>query len=1396
MSAARNVLFMWVAAAAFGAAACAEDPGRSRRLGQTCAEDGDCVDGICGGGICLDPASDDDGDGLTNALEVALGTSPVDVDTDDDGVPDPDELEASLTTRDGDGDGTPDALESLVADADGDCLPDQLDPSDDTIDSDLAGLVPIVCPDRGVCAGSPARVVTCPAGAGSATCDVSAVAGHEADEATCDGLDNDCDGATDEGHPDGDDDASADCVDADDDGDGVADTIDVCPAAFDPAQGDGDDDARGDACDPPAAAQIEALAPGADATRVTASGTCERGTEVHVFAAAADPCAAAEPSAIATCDADGAWSTTLVVAADPTRLATRAENAAGLVGACVVSALEHRSQVGEAAPPLPIASPFSPASPSASAAVEVVGCAPSGEAGAAVTVFEGSCVGSGVAATARAAACPEGHAGFGAAVTAPTNATTSYYARRVDAEARRSACVWLGAFTHDGVAPAAPMLIDVEPPSPSASSAVTITLDADGEVALAWLGPGCEGEPDLTLADGATVVLVPEDATTEIHARTIDAAGNTSACTRLLAYTHDARAPVAPAPHPEPFTPASPSPDDTPELTACAELGQAVAVFATPGCAGAPMTTATTQVADARCASGRATRVTITALDGGVTTIAGRTTSATGVVSSCVHLGTYEHDDVPPDAPTFTSAEPPSPSSDVTPVLAGGAEAGSRVELFDDEDCQGAPVLEAIATEAGWRQAATLAGDRATLLYGRALDRAGNGSECAQVTSYTTDLTAPDAPTGASGKFTETFPDYVVRGCAEAFAEVAVFTDPACADERARASATLDEAGCTTPKRQFDATLTVPADEAVDVYVRAFDAAGNASACVHSRSILWDTVAPAAPTDLSTRATTWTDGALGFVVGGVIDEADGTNVRIVEVSSGFAGGPCTGTELGVGSVLEGRFEVAASAPLDVELTIAARVIDPAGNAGPCSAGVDVLRTSSATGLAPDPADTSRWAVPEGGPILWHYPDGTLASWSTIDALDDTATAVTFEGMLVTGAFEGGPRATHTMLSYALAPGEDVVLRHDELTESPRSKFGSIGAFNVQVVLPPFAGATYYDVILSCGFTRRFTTSSPSWLLYDWCTPSYVCHATDPTGQTCLDFDFDMRITAVARDAGGAPLAYATGPTETLTEQVTSPSYDYSAASWLTDFGALDVTLVGSGELPAPVSVRSHFEMDSSWTTLEGATAFLLEGQQYALVTKIVPGLPWRLTLHQFQVAGSYDAYGFVTSREITRMVAGAETTTVVADMQREAPPYIVPAAAVDASDPARPIVHARTMGATGAQAFYTVAMLRSTDGEHLEWRRVAAAGDDIVFAYPEVPPELPWLAADGYLPIDDVFAVTLHTLELIGLADWPAFRARFGPTMLELHDERTLFDMPSGLPEGTLWKHARCCYED
>jgi hypothetical protein len=112
---------------------CADEEKR-RVNGALCEESPQCSSGLCHSSTCLDPASDDDGDGLINAIEAALGTHAQLADTDSDGILDGVELggaTSSTTAPDEDGDGDIDALESDVHDSDCDGVVDQKDDDQD-----------------------------------------------------------------------------------------------------------------------------------------------------------------------------------------------------------------------------------------------------------------------------------------------------------------------------------------------------------------------------------------------------------------------------------------------------------------------------------------------------------------------------------------------------------------------------------------------------------------------------------------------------------------------------------------------------------------------------------------------------------------------------------------------------------------------------------------------------------------------------------------------------------------------------------------------------------------------------------------------------------------------------------------------------------------------------------------------------------------------------------------------------------------------------------------------------------------------------------------------------------------------------------------------------------------
>ncbi len=126
-----------------------DDAGPRLPLGATCISNGQCVQGVCGGGECLAPSVDSDSDGLLNRIEAALGTDPVRPDTDGDGRPDFTEVVDVTAPADRDRDGAIDAVESAIDDSDGDCIPDERDPVETA--ADPAALAELACCCEGAC---------------------------------------------------------------------------------------------------------------------------------------------------------------------------------------------------------------------------------------------------------------------------------------------------------------------------------------------------------------------------------------------------------------------------------------------------------------------------------------------------------------------------------------------------------------------------------------------------------------------------------------------------------------------------------------------------------------------------------------------------------------------------------------------------------------------------------------------------------------------------------------------------------------------------------------------------------------------------------------------------------------------------------------------------------------------------------------------------------------------------------------------------------------------------------------------------------------------------------------------------------------------------------------------
>ncbi|MHC4838387.1 MAG: MopE-related protein, partial [Planctomycetota bacterium] len=135
MMRATRLAVLFLAALPLAGTGCNDQPDDAS---QSCQSSDDCAQGdICQEGRCvtsLSTSGDADFDGLSDDAEGAVGTDPTEVDTDGDGETDPEEVgENPSEPLDVDGDGIPDALEPENVDSDGDGIDDEHDPCNEDI---------------------------------------------------------------------------------------------------------------------------------------------------------------------------------------------------------------------------------------------------------------------------------------------------------------------------------------------------------------------------------------------------------------------------------------------------------------------------------------------------------------------------------------------------------------------------------------------------------------------------------------------------------------------------------------------------------------------------------------------------------------------------------------------------------------------------------------------------------------------------------------------------------------------------------------------------------------------------------------------------------------------------------------------------------------------------------------------------------------------------------------------------------------------------------------------------------------------------------------------------------------------------------------------------------------
>ena len=483
----------------------------------------------------------------------------------------------------------------------------------------------------------------------------------------------------------------------------------------------------------------------------------------------------------------------------------------------------------------------------------------------------------------------------------------------------------------DTTPPGAPTITDTDPPSPANDDVPEVKGNGAeaGSLVSLYGTLDCTGIPigGGTAADfnGATgiSVTVPSDQTSQIRAVATDGAGNRSPCSSPIAYTEDSTSPTAPTI--TGTTPGSPSSNGSPAVQGSgAEAGSTVRIYATAGCAGAPLATGT-----AALFNGAGITTPVPADQ--TTSLRATATDAAGNASACSVTGfDYTEDSTAPGAPLLVSTSPLSPSNgDTDPIVNGTGEADQEVNLYLNVACTGPPaVVENIDNAGNFAVEVTVPANATTQIRATVTDSADNTSSCSNALSYTHDNVLPAAvvidDTDPDDPGNDLTPNVKGTG-AEADSTITLFQQAGCTGPQAGAvsGADFDDPGITSTTINDNATTTFSALQT--------DAAGNVSPCSNDFNYTHDGQAPTAPSIDSTNPASPSFDNTPQVNGST---GPGTTLRI------YLTGNCTGPVAATGPSGAGSFSIqlpGPGVPSNATTNMSAEAVDGANNASACSA---------------------------------------------------------------------------------------------------------------------------------------------------------------------------------------------------------------------------------------------------------------------------------------------------------------------------------------------------------------------------------------------------------------------------------------------------------------------------
>src|SRR6185369_3050700 len=615
-------------------------------------------------------------------------------------------------------------------------------------------------------------------------------------------------------------------------------------------------------------------------------------------------------------------------------------------------------------------------------------------------------------------------------------ATYTITARVTDQAGNQSTASGSFIITEAGTAPAAPAI----------TSVTDDVLPVTGTVA----DNGFSKDATLTIAGtaeaGSTVTLYDTDGTTvlgtgvasggafsitttalgqgshTITAKATDTAGNQGAASTAYHVTIDTSAPAAPAitsltddvlPVTGTVADNGFSNDATLTIAGTAEAGSTVTLYDTDG----------TTVLGTGVASGGAFSITTTALGQGSHTITAKATDTAGnqgAASTAYHVTI---DTSAPAAPAITSVtDDVLPvtgtvadngfSKDATLTIAGTAEAGSTVTLYDTD---GTTVLgTGVASGGAFSITTTALGQGSHTITAKATDTAGNQGAASTAYHVTIDTSAPAAP--AITSLTDDVLPVTGTVADNGFSNDATLTIAGTAE--AGSTVTLYDTDGTTvlgtgvaSGGAFSITTTALGQGSHTITAKATDTAGNQGAASTAYHVTIDTSAPAAP-----AITSVTDDVLP-VTGTVADNGFSNDATLTIAGTAEAGSTVTlydtdgTTVLGTGVASGGAFSITTTALGQGSHTITAKATDTAGNQGAASTAYHVTIDTSAP-AAPAITSLTDDVLPVTGTVADNGFSndatltiaGTAEAGSTVTLYDTDGTTVLGTGVASGGAF--------------------------------------------------------------------------------------------------------------------------------------------------------------------------------------------------------------------------------------------------------------------------------------------------------------------------------------------------------------------------------------------------------